>query len=139
MKSKSSLFCVSMLVAVLAASIGGCKGSGGDTITAIPHRKVVQFQGSIDPQYVGSWKSKSGAQLKLDKDGTASIVSTAATPHGTVSHVLSGKWLLSGQNLLLQYTQQQTVVTIQSKAELKGSSLTLIQAGNHFKTIYFKS
>ena len=119
----------------------GCHSMQGDsqTITAAPARYKVSFNGIISPKFIGTWKDKQSGELVLNKDGTALIVAVDYGPGGKTTHKLKGKWLVDQKNLLLQYSQGQAVVTLKNHAALSGKNLTLIQAGNHYKTSYTRS
>ncbi len=96
----------------------------------------VAFEGKLDPKYLGSWKAKDGSSLDLKSDGTMDLVAISQGPTGASKKSLSGHWLSKDGDLLLQYAQGGSLATIKSAAERTGSTLTLVQAGNHFKTVY---
>jgi hypothetical protein len=136
MRSARSLFAgvaASLCGAALILS-SGCQKEEEDTAT--PHRMEVAFEGKLDPKYLGSWKAKDGSSLDLKSDGTMDLVAISQGPTGASKKSLSGHWLSKDGDLLLQYAQGGSLATIKSAAERTGSTLTLVQAGNHFKTVY---
>lgn len=114
----------------------GCNGPEGDDGPPMP--KFVEFEGKVDPQLVGFWKSEGGRSgLDLTEDGSAKILTVSASPKGDVRSTLEGNWLCKDKDLLLRYTAPgQPQSTVKYRFELSGDSMTLIQGSGRMKTVY---
>jgi hypothetical protein len=133
---------ISLSLSLLAV---GCKptaagdgaGEGDSGSSTGPVRKVVKFEGAADPKFAGTWKTdKESSVLDLRKDGSLTITSMVRSPRGTVKSSFDGKWLVSGEDLLLQYSApKQGEMTIEYPAQLTGNEMTLDQ-GSRSKMTY---
>jgi len=116
----------------------GCTPVAAKEDDGPPAPKPITFGGAVDPQYVGKWVTDNGSSsLQLDKDGAVTILSSHPSPGGIVtSPPVKGKWLVSGKDLLLQYTVTgRPETTVKYPATLAGNEMTLDQ-GSRSKMVY---
>ena len=121
-------------MALSTAVAVGCKGPGDD-IVQVPAPRPVTFQGKVDPKFTGDWKSAvGGSSLHLATDGSMKAKSEMQTMKGKSVTDVSGKWLVDGDSLVLQYAMASRQVSVKYSAALSGSTLTLTQG--RLKTVY---
>ncbi len=129
---------VGVVVAFAAATLMGCHTEEVDD--KAPAHAVIKFEGAVDPAYVGHWKEVGGlSELDLTADGPGSIIAVSEGPAGKSKRTIKSNWLISGKDLLLQYTAGGSEVVLKQSASLAGDSLTVVQAGNKHKTAYKRS
>lgn len=104
----------------------GCKGGDDDVEPAVVP-KAVAFEGKADPAYAGTWTSTDGSSvLDLQKDGGVAISQTSASVNGKSTSRVKGRWLVSGGDLLFQYTEKSGgETTVKYGATLAGKELAL--------------
>jgi len=128
---------IGVTLLVMAA---GCKPAPSETDDTPPKPAAVAFEGTVDPKFVGTWKTaKETSCLDLRKDGSAQILSAHPSPRGIVKSTLEGSWLVSGGDLLLRYTvPHQTETIVKYPATLSGNKMILVQ-GSKSKESYTRS
>jgi hypothetical protein len=126
-----------VVAVLLAAAITGCTPPEEDE--GPPKRATHVFSGTIDPAYVGQWVGDDKmSNLDLKGDGSAKIMSATESAKGRSETSIAGEWRVEKPSLLLRYKVGSEEVTLKYKADLKGDSLELIQAGNNHKNLYKK-
>lgn len=116
----------------------GCNGNQDDEGLAKP--KQISFDGKVDPQLVGSWKtSDGGSQVDLQKDGSLKIISVIHSQNGASKSSVDGSWLASDGKLKFKYPQAgQPDVVLQYDATISGKDLKLKQSGGRLTTVYHR-
>ncbi len=103
---------------------GGCQPEetlGSDDPPAL------KLEGTMDPQFVGVWKSDDKASTyTLKEDGSYSLRSNRKTQQGAFEIKVDGGWRLNGEKLLFEDASK-NVVPYDFK--LEGKKLTLISSG----------
>jgi hypothetical protein len=126
-----------------ALFLAGCFGAHAseDEGGGPPTPRVVVFEGAVDPNFAGTWKTKGGnSTLILGKDGALKSETISYSPAGRSDTKVSGQWLVKDGRLTLKYpgkTKEQEF--IQYTAELSGKTLTLNLAGGRLKTVYTRN
>ena len=123
-----------------AALLAGCSRES-ENITQGPKPAAVSFAGKIDPRFVGAWTSTdSNSKIEMLKDGSANLVTITRSPYGKLVDKVSGKWLVSGSDLLFDYSDKaHDMIVVKYGASVSGKSMTLSQAAGRIKTKYKKS
>lgn len=122
---------------MLPLIVAGCNPATMEDSDVAPKPRAISFEGTIDSAFVGVWKAPSaGSVLELRKDGSAGISNATHGPGGAAQSELTGKWLVSAGNLLLQYTlHNRPPTTVEYPAKLAGNVLTLIHSSKT-KVVY---
>ncbi len=128
-----------LTVAALAAAVlsVGCR-SPDDEFAPAFHPRVYAFEGSVEPKYVGTWRSLDGdSTLNLAKDGVLRIEVVSRSVAGRIVKHYSGQWLADGDGVRFRYRAgAQPDKVLKYRASLAGATMTLKQPEGHGKTTY---
>ncbi len=121
----------------VAVPLSGC-GKPDDEYAPAVAPKTVAFDGKIDDHYIGNWVETTGeSKMGLQKDGALSIETTLNSMKGKSTTYVTGKWLVNGPSLLLEYLDKGgKPMVLKYAAELNGNSLTLKQGNGRLKSTY---
>lgn len=126
--------------AAFAAAVGtsGCRPLADSDDATVPTRQSVAFEGSVDPRFAGTWKSRNGySVLELDKDGALKSETISFSQKGRSDTKVAGEWRIKGSDLLLRYAGPGGGATvIKYTASLAGNKLGLAIAGGRIKVAY---
>lgn len=108
------------------AGLCGCAEPEPDTPSAGP--PAVAFEGKVEPDLVGAWKTDDGRSgLELGKDGTLKVLFVAATPGGDSKSTHVGEWRADAGKLVMRYRTGEQEATVRYAYQKSGNQMTLTQ------------